>query len=174
MCAFCCFCCLETCESACPWIHHIFRNIMLLHYYYLRFFFILSPKKRCFFPIPVPPLSDGKYVFFLHRCWGVLLYFHFPFFVLFKLHNIFDDYLCNWTRYTIYFILITCLYLSGCINDDVIDDVPPLSDDSDIDDDDDCWEDAEREEMNMLVGDVKCLFSEQVFSSVDMVFNHIK
>ena len=38
------------------------------------FFFILSPKKRCFFPIPVPPLSGGKYVGgFLHRCWGVLV-----------------------------------------------------------------------------------------------------
>lgn len=52
-------------------------------------------------------------------------------------------------------------------------DVPPLCDDSDFDEDDDeLWEDVENDMINVLQGDVTCLFCEDIKGSVDLILNH--
>ncbi|XP_005109280.2 protein arginine N-methyltransferase 3 [Aplysia californica] len=64
--------------------------------------------------------------------------------------------------------------MATCGSDD---DVPPLlSDDSEceVDDDDDGWDDVEDEEMNVLVGDVVCLFCSRVMGSVDLLLKHLR
>jgi len=52
------------------------------------------------------------------------------------------------------------------------DEMPPLCDNSDNEDAE--WDDVDEEEMNVLVGKVKCLFSSKVFESVDELIHHLR